>query len=221
MRCPEVRERLDDFVDGHLAPDDVADLKRHLGGCEGCREEERELRDLLSRASSLKVETAPARDLWPGIRDRIERRGVAAFFNAESRSIWRTGAALAATVLIAAVIATVFYRMGQGSATELTSPLMQPMTVSDPETSSRLVRDEFDEARLELRGWLEHHRESLPPETLKNVEDNLRIIDDSVSEIQVALDQNPASPGLNRMLLAAYRREVELLQRVNAWYARM
>jgi anti-sigma factor RsiW len=82
VRCPEVRERLDDFVDGHLAPDDVADLKRHLAGCEGCREEERELRDLLSRASSLKVEAAPTRDLWPGIRDRIERRGVAAFFNA-------------------------------------------------------------------------------------------------------------------------------------------
>jgi hypothetical protein len=56
---------------------------------------------------------------------------------------------------------------------------------------------------------------------LQNVEDNLKIIDDSVAEIQVALDQNPASPGLNRMLLAAYRREVELLQRVNAWYARM
>ena len=221
MRCTEVRERLDDFVDGHLEPDDVADLKRHLAGCEGCREEERELRDLLSRASSLKVEAAPTRDLWPGISDRIERRGVAAFFNAESWSSWRTGAALAATVLIVAVIATVFYRMGQGSAPGTASSPIQPMTASNQETSSQVVQDEFDEARLELRGWLEHHRESLPPETLQNVEDNLKIIDDSVAEIQVALDQNPASPGLNRMLLAAYRREVELLQRVNAWYARM
>ena len=221
MRCQEVRERLDDFVDGHLAPDDVADLKRHLAGCEGCREEERELRDLLSRASSLKAEAAPARDLWPGIRERIERRGVAAVFNADSWSSWRTGVALAATVLIVAVIATMFYRMGQGSATGSAPSPMQPITVSDRETSSGLVKDEFDEARLELRGWLEHNRESLPPETLQNVEENLKIIDDSVAEIQVALDQSPASPGLNRMLLAAYRREVELLQRVNAWYARM
>jgi len=221
VRCPEFRERLDGFVDGHLAPGDVADLKRHLEGCEGCREEERELRDLLSRASALKGEAAPARDLWPGIRDRIERRGAAAFFNAGSWSTWRTGAALAAAVLIVAVTATVFYRVGQGSATGHTPPVTVVTPVSHAKTSSQLVHDEFDEARQELRGWLEQNRDSLHPETLQRVEDNLKIIDDSVVEIQVALDRNPASPELNRLLIATYRREVELLQRVNAWYARM
>jgi hypothetical protein len=221
VRCREVRERLDDFVDGHLPPDDVADMKRHLEECEGCREEERELRDLLTRASSLKSEAAPERDLWPGIRDRIERRSVTAFFNAESWSPWRTAAALAAAVLIVAVTATVFYRIGLGSATGPAPTLSQTIPASGQEMSSQLVQDEFDEARQELRGWLEQNRESLPAETLQRVEDNLEIIDDSVAEIQVALDRNPASPELNRLLLAAYRREVELLQRVNAWYARM
>ena len=125
------------------------------------------------------------------------------------------------SVELPAMVRTSGTQSQQGSATGSAPSPMQPITVSDRETSSGLVKDEFDEARLELRGWLEHNRESLPPETLQNVEDNLKIIDDSVAEIQVALDQNPASPGLNRMLLAAYRREVELLQRVNAWYARM
>jgi anti-sigma-K factor RskA len=221
VRCREARERLDDFVDGQLSPDDVTDLKRHLRECEGCREEERELRGLLTRASSLMADAAPSRDLWPEIRERVERESVSAFFSAQSWSTWRVAGAMAATILIVAVTATVFYRMGQGSTTDPVGPVIETTPVAHQEPSSQLVQEEFDEARQELRGWLAQNRESLQPETLQRVEDNLRIIDDSVTEIQAALDQNPASQELNRMLMAAYRREVELLRRVNAWYTGM
>jgi anti-sigma factor RsiW len=37
MTCHDVIDVLADYVDGALAPEDVAALERHLAGCEPCR----------------------------------------------------------------------------------------------------------------------------------------------------------------------------------------
>ena len=216
MSCEEIRDRLDDYVDGDLAPDTAEMLERHLEGCDGCRKQERELRALLARASSLAGGVAPERDLWPEIRDRIESRSVPAFFGAGSWTPWRAAAAMAAAVLIVVTTAVVSYRFGQRSDVPLPPPIVVELAHGSP-----IGEDPFIEARNELRAWLEQHRESLPPETLERIEGNLQVIDESVDEIHTALEKNPESPELNRLLLATYRREVQLLQRVNAWYARM
>ncbi len=106
--------------------------------------------------------------------------------------------------------------LGQRSDVPLPSPIAVELAHGSP-----IGEDPFIEARNELRAWLEQNRESLPPETLERIEANLQVIDESVDEIHTALEKNPESPELNRLLLATYRREVQLLQRVNAWYARM
>ncbi len=216
MSCEQIRNRLDEYVDGDLAPDAAEKVDGHLESCDDCREHERELRALLARASSLAGEVAPERDLWPEIRDRIERRTVLAFFGAGSWTPLRAAAAVAATLLIVVTTAVVSFRVGQSDAPQMTTLRVEPAV-----HKSESINAEFEQARLELRGWLEQNRESLPPETLELIESNLQVIDKSVGEIQGALDQNPQSPELNRLLLATYRREVQLLQRVNAWYARM
>jgi hypothetical protein len=71
---------------------------------------------------------------------------------------------------------------------------------------------------LELQ--LEAGRESLSPQTLVVVEENLRIIDRAILEIQTALRADSTSVELPLLLGGAYRSKVELLQSVVQLYAR-
>jgi hypothetical protein len=214
VTCDEARERLDDHVSGELAADPAERLAQHLAVCESCRTEERELRALLARAASLAREVTPERDLWPEIRDRIERRSLSAFFEVRSWATWRTAAA---AVLILATTAVVSYRLGRSSVVLPPAP-----QAGDPQAILTTgIEAEFADTRVKLRSWLEHNRGSLPPDALERIEDSLRVIDDSIVQIRAALYKDPTSPDLERLLLAAYRRDVHLLQRANTWSARM
>jgi hypothetical protein len=214
VNCEEVRDILDDWADGLLASAEAARLEAHLEGCPECSREARELRGLLERAAALPREAAPERDLWSGVRDRIERRSVEAFF-AIAWPAWGKVAAVAAGLLVVAAIAGIGYELGQRSA--------RP-TVADSGTQAvrgpRVADAAFEQARRELLALLDERRDSFPPDTLKRIRENLRAIDASVSEIRAALDRDPSNADLDRLLVASYRRQVDLLQRVNDWSTR-
>src|SRR5260370_37576042 len=74
MPCAEAEDRLDDYVDGSLPEAEFQEMELHLAGCPPCREEERRLRAVLAQAAALPRLLSPARDLWPGIAERIGGR---------------------------------------------------------------------------------------------------------------------------------------------------
>jgi hypothetical protein len=57
-------------------------------------------------------------------------------------------------------------------------------------------------------------RAALPAEDLARVEANLEVIDRALEEVRQALVKDPASPELNRMLVATHRKKVDVLRRV-------
>ena len=63
MNCDDVRDRLDDYVDGELAQAERTVVAGHLSDCSACREQERRLRGLLAKAAALPEELTPAREL--------------------------------------------------------------------------------------------------------------------------------------------------------------
>src|SRR5258708_28203353 len=71
MTCSEGEARLDGSVDGLLPGAEFQEMEVHLAGCPPCREEERRLRAVLAQAAALPRLLSPARDLWPGIAERI------------------------------------------------------------------------------------------------------------------------------------------------------
>jgi len=71
MTCAETRDRLDDYVDGALGGAELHEVELHIAGCAECAGQERELRALLAAAAALPSQMHPARDLWPGIAERI------------------------------------------------------------------------------------------------------------------------------------------------------
>lgn len=211
--CDRLSSKLDELVDKTLDATDARAAEAHLETCERCRTEVELGFELREAAESLPRSIEPDRDLWPEIAGKIEdRRVVSGSFerSAEApRRSWLKIAA-AAAVLIASV--TIAYMVGLGQA-------RPEIAESHPvETDYTLAAygdfsSDLEEARNLLRTGLDQRREELSPETWTVVMDNLSVIDEAISRIEIAMEENPGDGRLNRQLATAYRRQIDLLQR--------
>jgi len=77
-----------------------------------------------------------------------------------------------------------------------------------------LAEKEYERATTELMAALEAHRSTLPPETLNRLDENLRTIDQALTQIREALRDDPGSPQLNRLLASTHEKKVDTLARV-------
>ena len=71
MSCDNIKNLLDEYVDGLLPENARQDVDAHLEGCSNCREDLSRLRALLARAADLPKNIEPPRDLWPDIESRL------------------------------------------------------------------------------------------------------------------------------------------------------
>ena len=95
------------------------------------------------------------------------------------------------------------------------------MTLRSPNTSlaSNAAAPTASELALapeiaQLQKTLRQRRDQLDPETVRVVEDNLKLIDLAVSQAKAALRKDPASGFLNEQLDGALQKKVELLRTV-------
>jgi Putative zinc-finger len=208
MTCPEIRERLDDYVDGALSERDFQEVELHLHGCPECRRHEAALRSLLAQAEALPEEVSPPRDLWPGIAARLGEKPSLLRFPVGLR---RSGAwaSLAAAAVVLFAVASLLRR----HSGEMTGPLPTgtPIAVSKPETLDP-AEQEYVRATSELMAALSQKREGLAPETQKAVDDNLKVIDGALRDLRVALQKDPGNQKLNRMLVATHQKKVDMLR---------
>lgn len=201
--CEDIRALLDDYLDGDL--DDLARqrVEGHLSACPSCRREVDELERLLRRAAALPRALTPRRDLWPGVASRLGGRGS-----------W-TGLAAAAALLAAAglagwLVSSPPQRPGRSAGPGAVVPAAAP----PPANLAGAAAGDMRRASFELRRLLDEHRGRLAPETVRVVESNLAVIENAVDEIEAALEGDPASPALRRMLTAALQQEAYLLQQL-------
>jgi hypothetical protein len=211
MTCAEFESRLDDYVDGSLDEASFQELESHLAGCAACRARERELRALLAEAACLPRRIAPPRDLWPGVAARIGRGGQIV---AWSRGLWRPGLLAAAAAILGAIAGGTLLRPPPAAA-----PGPDPATLAVPvaaELPLELVEAEaaYTRAASDLRNALEARRDTLGPNTLRVLDQNLATIDAALDEIRAALAKDPTSAELGRMLRGAHKRKLDVLQRI-------
>ena len=74
------------------------------------------------------------------------------------------------------------------------------------------MQADFERATDELSGILAVERGRLRPETVALLERNLAVIDAAIAESRAALARDPANADLRRLLAAASRHKVELLE---------
>lgn len=205
------KDRLSEYLDGELEPAERTSLESHLAECQACAATLEELRRVVEAARAL-PDREPGSDLWPGIAERLEGRGV---IDLERRRTPVRRFAFTVPQLVAAGImlvvlssATVYAVLGGGpdapaAAREMaatSSPL--PVQFASYEATVRTLEQE-----LELR------RADLDPATVAVVEENLRIIDRAIEEARAALADDPSSSYLTTHLAQTMQRKVELLQR--------
>ncbi len=216
MTCHELDERLDDFVDGRLGEAESAEVQAHLATCEGCRERAQQMQKLLAHAAALPRGIAPPTDLWPAIRERIERRSAWAGFWAS----WQPVALAAAAVAVAALSVflwrgsepTVVRTVAMPSATPTLRPASSDAAPSDP-VLAEAVRD-YEQATATLLETLQRRRTVLSADDIARVEANLEVIDRALAEVREALVKDPDNPELNHMLVAQHKKKVDVLRRV-------
>jgi hypothetical protein len=219
--CERTLALLDDLVDGSPLDASVAEAARaHLRTCAACSAEERSLRDLVARAATLPHAIEPERDLWPAIRDRLE--GEPARASGPPARAWSP--AVAASLLVAAVTGGLGWALLRAPEPIRTARGAEPTAHGRPVPASHAAADsDLDaadatlvQAKHQLVAALEARRGSMSPETAATVDRNLAVVEKAVDEIRQALARDPGNGELHRMLLAAQRRELDLLERVAA-----
>jgi hypothetical protein len=85
-------------------------------------------------------------------------------------------------------------------------------TATTPRVDLVSLEREYSQEVDEVQRALRQNRESLSPETVQILEENLRIIDSAIQEARTALASDPQSGMLGELLRSAYRRKVELLK---------
>ena len=208
-------DRLSEYVDDELTPEERADLEAHMVSCPECAATLDELRAVVERAGSL-MPRPPAADLWPGIEPRLDRSATVVPFQP------RTAAkrfSFSMPQLVAAGLALMVMSGGGvwvlqhgGRATSL-----PPLTAADPTLVPVSTWDpRYDEAIADLEQALHAGRGDLDPATIRILEANLDAIDKAIDQSRAALAADPANVYLNNHLADSRQRKLALLRRATA-----
>jgi len=208
-------DRLSEYVDGELTPDERAALEAHLATCRGCTETLAELRAVVERAGGL-LPHAPESDLWPAVEARIAAPpGVLPFLTRTRRRVSFTVPQLVAAGLALMVVSGggVWVLNHGGQATDAPAveaarqPTVLPASFGDPR---------YDEAIADLQQTLQDGRAQLDPQTIRILETNLDAIDKAIDQCRQALAADPANLYLHNHLADARQRKLALLRRAAA-----
>ncbi|PYQ53310.1 MAG: hypothetical protein DMF78_09255 [Acidobacteria bacterium] len=214
MTCEQVRDALDDYVDGLLTEADFQEVELHLATCAECRREERLQRALLAQAAALPREVPPGRDLWPELAARLRGAEGARGVVRPSVARWVRPAALAAAAAVVVALFAGLWKRGP-SPVAPASP-MGTLVSAAAGTSPALLEAEREYARATaaLMAALDQQKNTLSPETRAVLDANLKTIDDALAEVRAALQKDPGSAQLAHLLTSTHQKKLDALQRV-------
>jgi hypothetical protein len=223
-------DEIHDLLDGLLEASEEERLSRHVESCARCRGETEALAAVLAGMAELPREAEPARDLWGGIEARIagttpgapepvviEFPGSVAAAAAVRRRVSLSLPQLYAAGIAIALLsgAAVWYALGRtapGATMGLDAPDAPVALVSRTDAAGA----ELDEAVFQLEHALQEGRELLSPETLATIEQSLSAIDTAIAEARAALQNDPASPLLNRLLVSHQKNKLRILRQATS-----
>jgi len=162
--------------------------------------------NLMQAAGQLSAEISPERDLWPAISDAIEK---------PLRRRWTPMLAqVAAVVLLIAASSTITYVVVRdtGPAPVIGTPdmIFQQASFANRYT----LGPGFQDAREALLAELDFELQRLSPESRKDIETNLNVIEDAIADMNNALENDPENLFLQDRLLRTYHEELALLRRM-------
>ncbi len=149
---------------------------------------------LQGQLQSLPAELTPARDLWPEVARQLDRN---------PRQRWLP-LAMAASVLVSVLSATLTWQLYQQRQTEL--------SVATAEQLLQQLESPYSQARVSYAEQWPKVRAALDPETAVIVERNLEIIRNAHQELAKALKKRPDDPALQQLMRQTLAKELEVYQ---------
>jgi len=211
------RDRLSEYVDGELAPRERAELERHLGECDECRDAVDDLRRVVERAQGLE-DREPEHELWSGVAQRVGiTTGVVDLAERRQRrkvSFSIPQLAAAGITLMMVTAGAVWLALGPGTDSPAVAGQQGP--VVDEPAPVFAAMPGFDAAVTELQRVLTERRDVLDSATVRVLEENLAVIDRAIGEARAAVERDPANPYLNQHLADNMWRKVRLLRQAAA-----
>ena len=233
-----VTDDLSEYLDDELSAAGRATVDAHLQVCEACAEELDSLRRIVAHAATVaEHDTAPARDLWSGIRTRIapalasevSTDRVTSFADGAAKrtpaprrvSVSIAQLAAAAALLIAVSGATAWFLrgaapVGSTPAGSIVQAEVEPTPSAGDVRLANFADAQYDAAVSDLERTLQERRNDLHPRTVEILERNLKLIDAAIAQARQALEEDPGNTYLSRHLVESRRRKLELLRRATA-----
>ncbi len=213
MSCDRWASAIDAMIDNELNTGASERLEAHLATCEPCQAVVADLRSLRQETAALPLAIEPPRDLWPAIADRLPAKPAA---NARRWRPWGMGTLLAAaagTLMIVGIWLTQARLSPGPDTTARVEGGNGVVPVATTRLSGPAIAATRD-AATSLRAQVQTRWASLTPATRDVLERNLDVIDQAVLEIEAALASEPEDQGLQSLLLASYRQQISLLERL-------
>lgn len=213
----EWTNQLSSYLDDELPAVEREALEAHLAGCAPCRAVLEDLRAVVAWAPTY-AGTAPARDLWSGIADEIERRRVVTF-PARGAQRFSLSQLAAAAVLVAVLSGGGVWLALRGGSTAVPTVASGPVAGADavPAFQASVFDDpEYDAAVAELVQVLDAGRSVLDSATVRVIEENLRVIDEAIAEARAAIEADPSNVHLGVRVKSHMQHKLVLLRQA-AW----
>jgi hypothetical protein len=216
-------DRLSEYIDGELSPEQTSALEAHLLGCVQCQRVLQDLSAVVSCAAQL-PDSAPEKDLWAGIAQQISKPLVDVVPQQRTRRIaFSVPQLIAASIALIALSGTTMYLVVQRQQPEqlavvpaaTTGPVSTEVSAMHPVAVRSPASQDYNLAINDLETALRNGRTELDTATVRVLESNLRIIDGAITEARAALSRDPGNPYLNRYLDETMQRKIQLLQRAN------
>jgi hypothetical protein len=162
-------------------------------------------------ASQLATEIAPSRDLWPGIAEAIKAP------QQPRQTPWFAQAA--AVFLLVGASSMVTYSVLKYDEANTPQPVVQliPTNLTFERAAfggEHTLESVYGRAAGGVESSLDRELENLSPEAREDVKRNLAVIQQAITDISQALEEEPNSAFLQDLLVEAYRKELALMNRV-------
>lgn len=207
-------DRLSEYLDGELNADETARLERHLGGCDECRAVMGEIRAVVATAAELTDED-PQSDLWQGIADRIETARVVELAPARGRVVQFSVPQLAAAAVFLILISGGIVSKYSADPASPFEAVAAGSAVPEGLFLAGNVESGYQFAIADMEEALEQGRDRLDPETVRVLEESLKLVDGAIREARRALAVDPGSAYLSRYLARTMRRKLDVLEHGN------
>ena len=219
MKTDAFTSQLSDYLDDELSATERQSVEIHLGECEACRTTLEDLRRVVAHAANVR-DSAPVNDLWAGIESRITpasgRALVLAFRRAISTRLSFTIPQVAAAGLALMILSGGLVWMARSGDPRADVQPIRAQVDEPAVTPANFADRQYDQAIAELGRTLNEGRNSLDPETVRVLEENLASIDRAIEQCRRALDSDPSNVYLNTHLADARQRKLLLLRRATA-----